>query len=372
MKTEQFSKALNNVNDKYIEEAADYQGKAANASLKKQNKPGRSNKGLKVWRAIAIAACAVLVAGISFVVIINSLSVGSKYSASSKNDEGYGISENGGDYYYAVGGTEAIHYDEERPAESPISPDGWEEMPVPSVNDNNTQILDNNKIIYRAYLSMETTEFDKAVSDLETLVKNCGGFLEWAEVDSISHNYRCANYTIRIPADRLDSFLSQAGSLCTVKNSNKSAEDVSKYYYDTESRLDTAKTKLERLQQLLIQAATMEDIIELEREISDTEQTIDDLTGTLKQYDSLIDYSTVDIDLKEVYKTDSGTQPLSFAQKVSNSFNNSIRNFGEFLEDVVVWFACSWIWLLILAVIAVATVIITKKAVNKKKNKPEK
>ena len=53
MKIEQFSEALGNVNDKYINEAID--------SKHSTRDPKRMNRSLKVWRAIAIAACAILV-----------------------------------------------------------------------------------------------------------------------------------------------------------------------------------------------------------------------------------------------------------------------------------------------------------------------
>ncbi|MCQ2512145.1 MAG: DUF4349 domain-containing protein [Lachnospiraceae bacterium] len=358
MKTEQFSNALNNINDKYVEEAATYQTKASTDTIVFENEKEskKAPKGLRVWRAIAIAACAVLVAGIGLVAITASLSMGG-----AKKDAAYEYSNeyapvtyedtDAEESYFAAGG--AANYKED------ISGD-IEGIP---------EAIANNKIIYSAYLSLETKEFEKVSSDLELLVNSMGGYFEWAEINSNSSDYRYGSYTIRIPAKRLNEFLEHAGSLCTVKNSHKSAEDVSEYYYDTESRLETAKTKLKRLQELLAQAATMEDIIELEREISDTELLIDSYTGTLKQYDSLVDSATISIDLREVYRDSSVNQPLTFGQRISNSFKDGLEGFGWFVENLLVWLASSWIWLLIIAAIVVVVVLIIKKNVSKKKNK---
>ncbi|MCQ2529866.1 MAG: DUF4349 domain-containing protein [Lachnospiraceae bacterium] len=363
MKTEQFSNALNNINDTYVEEAANYQAKASTDAIIFETKKERKKapKGLRIWRGIAIAACAILVAGIGLVAIAANLSMGgaSKDAAYEYMNEvapgagAYVDAESEGSYFGAVAMDEGLtDYNNEKSEDMAGIPEA----------------IANNKIIYTAYISMETKEFEKVASDLELLVNSMGGYFEWAEVNSNSSDYRYGSYTIRIPAERLKEFLDQAGSLCTVKNSNKSAEDVSEYYYDTESRLETAKTKLKRLQELLAQAATMEDIIELEREISDTEQLIDSYTGTLKQYDSLVDYAKVNIDLREVYRDSSVNQPLTFGQRISNSFKDGLKGFGWFLENLLVWLASSWIWLLIIAAIVVVVVLIIKKKINKKKN----
>ena len=107
---------------------------------------------------------------------------------------------------------------------------------------------------------------------------------------------------MRIPADQYRPFLERVGTLCHVTYQEESSDNVSTAYYDAESRLVTQQTKLERLQNLLAQAENMEDIITIESAISDTELEIEQLTGTLRHYDSLVDFSTVYITLQEVYQ----------------------------------------------------------------------
>ena len=105
------------------------------------------------------------------------------------------------------------------------------------------------------------------------------------------------------------------GELCHVVRQEEDSDNISEQYYDTESRLVTQQTKLERLQTLLSQAETMEDIITIESAISETELEIEQLTGTLRQYDSLVDYSTVTISLEEVYRLSNVEEaPTSFCQ----------------------------------------------------------
>lgn len=71
-------------------------------------------------------------------------------------------------------------------------------------------------------------------------------------------------------------------------------------YSDIELRLQTQRTKQERLLALLEKAATMEDIISLENALSETEYQIEQYTSDLKRYDSLIDFATIELRLTEV------------------------------------------------------------------------
>ncbi len=133
----------------------------------------------------------------------------------------------------------------------------------------------NAKLIHTAHLEVETTAFDAAAADLETLVGELAADIVYAAVNSYSSGYRSGTYTVRVPTGQFEVFLDQVGELCHVVYQEKDSENISEAYYDTESRLVTQKTKLERLQELLGQAETMEDIITIESAISETELAIE-------------------------------------------------------------------------------------------------
>lgn len=228
--------------------------------------------------------------------------------------------------------------------------------------DARAALPDGVKMIYRANLELETTEFDKATADVKTLTQSLGGYFEEQGVYNYSSGYRSASYTIRVPAERFEDFLSQIGDLCHITHQTQSAEDVSEYYYDMESRLETAKIKLDRLQDLLSRAEEMEDIITLEGAISDTEYQIESLSGEKRHYDSLIGYSTIYVSLKEVYRvTETETAPLTFGQRIGVAFRDGLRNFGDAMEDFIEWLAYSWLTLLVIAAIVVVIIKLVKR-----------
>ena len=146
-------------------------------------------------------------------------------------------------------------------------------MPEPSPEESGGGLPAGVKIIYTADVDLETKEFDQASQALEEAVKELGG---WFESRSLYQggSYRRLSCTIRVPAEQFEPLLERAGEAAHMVSRDAYSEDVSEAYYDSEARLATQLTKLDRLQALLAQAATMEDIIELETAISDTELEI--------------------------------------------------------------------------------------------------
>lgn len=229
------------------------------------------------------------------------------------------------------------------------------------------------KMIHTATLELETTGFDEAVSGLARLTEELGGYFESSSIGSRGTGYRWADYTVRIPAERYQEFLDQAGDLCHETWRNTSQDNISETYYDTEGRLKTQQIKLERLQALLAQAEAMEDIITIESAISETEQAIESLSGTLRHYDGLVDYATVYISLSEVYKLSNVEEvPDGFGSRLGAAFSAGLSGFVDGLENLAVALAYGWLWILLLAAVVIAAVKILRRRRRAAQPAPEK
>ncbi|MGM9614511.1 MAG: DUF4349 domain-containing protein [Oscillospiraceae bacterium] len=272
----------------------------------------------------------------------------------SSSDASYAAAE---DMYYAPMTEEAAgeywadDYGAASPAEEPV--------PMPLSAETTGSVPNAAKLIYTADLDMETLEFENAVSTLKSLTSACGGYFEYSSV-SDRGSCRWAEYTIRIPAEQYRTFLDGAGETCHVLSLNEYTEDVSETYYDTAGRLKTQQTKLERLQELLAEAENMEDIILLESAISETEERIDSLSGTLRHYDALVDYSTVTVYLEEVKVYEPEPDP-SYGTRLGTAFTDGWHGFVEGLGDLLIALAYSWLWLLLIAGILALILWLTRK-----------
>ena len=106
----------------------------------------------------------------------------------------------------------------------------------------------------------------------------------------------------------------------------------------------------------------MEDIITLESAIAETELQIEQLTGSLRRYDALVDYATVELRLREVPRlTTVEEAPPTFSSQLGNAFADGLHSFGDFLQGMAIFLAYNWIWLTLLALAAAAAVGISKR-----------
>lgn len=235
-------------------------------------------------------------------------------------------------------------------------------MPAAEGSGETSSAVQGSKRIYTATLQLETTGFDEAVSALTELVDGSGGWVSSSSVSNQSSSYRYADLTVRVPVEKYRDFLTQAGELCHLLYTQEYVDDVTEAYYDAAGRLETQQIKLERLQKLLAQAEKMEDIITIESAISETEQMIDSLSGTLQHYDSQVDCATVNISLQEVGKLSNVEEPTAtLGGRLAAAFTSGCRSFLTAAEDLLVALVYSWVWLVILAAAVIVVVRRLKK-----------
>ena len=197
-------------------------------------------------------------------------------------------------------------------------------------------VYEDAKLIQRADYEVQTTDYPAAETALEALVERCGGYFEYQE----SAARRWGSFTIRVPKEQYDAFTGSVGEVGHVVSQSGSAEDVGQNYSDIELRLQTQRTKQERLLALLEKAATMEDIISLENALSETEYQIEQYTSDLKRYDSLIDFATIELRLTEVARiSDEPGEVAPLGARVASAFGEGLHSFGDGLGNLAVWLA---------------------------------
>ena len=233
------------------------------------------------------------------------------------------------------------------------------------------------KLIRRAEISIQTEQFDQSKAALDQLVAECNGYFENSSEYGGSRRdinaSRRGEYTVRVPAEKYDQFLSSTGELGYVTSKNESSEDVGERYYDTEARLKTQRTKQERLLALLEKAESMEDIIALESALSDVEYQIEQYSSELNRYDALISFATFQVYLDEVGRvTQEVGETASLGARMAAGFQASFRNLGQGFQNFLIWASYNIFLLVILAAAAVVAVTVGKRELDKRNGKGDK
>lgn len=201
--------------------------------------------------------------------------------------------------------------------------------------------LANQKIIERLSYRMETLEFDKSVQTMQSLTEELGGYVQESGIDGDGalqkNDSRTAHYVLRIPQEKLKLWKERAATIGAVLNVSSTSENITESYYDTEAHLKALQTQRDRLLELMKKADKMADIVELEKALADVTYQMDQLTGTLRQYDSLINYSTVTVELFEVSKaTIIDKTPVTLGEKISHQFQLSLRWMAEAGQGAII------------------------------------
>lgn len=282
------------------------------------------------------------------------------------------------DDIYEYGETEEAY--EETSSASAGSSASSEDVP----SDSEIQSNSNRKLIKTVNLTAETREFDSLIANVTERINSLGGYAESMDINGNSYdidNERSAYIVARIPANKLDSFVKEVTDASNITSKNESAEDVTLQYADVEAHKESLKIEQERLNQLLEQADTLENIIELENRLTQVRYEIESYESRLRTMNNQVVYATVNLSIREVKEyTPEPVYEKTFGERLAEEFLESCENAWETIQDFIIGFVAFLptllVIIIILSVIALIVLAIVKAiiAIVKKagKNKTQK
>lgn len=236
----------------------------------------------------------------------------------------------------------------------------------------------NAKIIRNITARGETKEFDSAYETIKSYITEANGYVESSNInggESYSNNRRTernATFVIRVPAEKLDSFIDKLEKLLNVTSFSENTTDVSLEYADIESRLETLRSKKTALEAMLEKAVTIDEIIMIQDNLYAVIADIEAYQSRLNVYDNKVNYSTVNLTVNEVVEyTEVEEEDPTFGKRISNAFTKTWTFFGELCLDIAV----GLVWLMpyiIIPVIIIAVIVLIVKLNKKNKKKNDK
>ncbi len=235
-----------------------------------------------------------------------------------------------------------------------------------------------DKIIYSGSASVETIRFEETIEKVYALIEEYGGFVESSYVTGKDYSttyynrpgYRSASFTIRVPREAFQSFTGALETLGNLTRSSVQAQNITSSYYDTQSRLNTYRTEEERLLDMLSKADTVEDMLNIEDRLANVRYSIESLTTTLTNWDSKINYSTLELSISEVKELTQET-PITrtFGQDMAEHFRSSCQWLLNAFKNGILFFI-SALPIVIGPIVIVVIVLLMIRA--KRRNKRRK
>ena len=219
------------------------------------------------------------------------------------------------------------------------------------------------KIIRNAVMMISTPDFDADLLTVRNAVSAQNGLVSSSGTEQSPAGGRRASLNVRIPAESLDPFLENIGSLSgRIIRKEINSENVTEPYYDIRARLDNAVIRRDKLREMAHRTENVNDLLQIENSLSDAQSSVDDLTGRIDSLDDRIFYCTVSITLTEETPAQSVRQTDgSFLNRLRNGMELSFRTVWQFLQNMCLFLLMSLPWLAAPGVIISAALLIIRK-----------
>lgn len=217
-----------------------------------------------------------------------------------------------------------------------------------------TALPENRKWIITVHMDAETEDLDALLAGLDEKITAMEGFVEDQDIYNgssySSRRHRNANLTIRIPAEDVNAFTEEVKGIANVVSNNLSREDITLNYVATESKITALKTEEARLLELLAQAETMSDLLEIEARLSDVRYELESYSSQLRLYDNQVDYATIYLFISEVQEYTPVAEKTVW-ERIRDGFSSSIKGLREDIVDTIVWILANSPYLVVWAIV---------------------
>ncbi|WP_449399541.1 DUF4349 domain-containing protein [Chryseobacterium wanjuense] len=142
--------------------------------------------------------------------------------------------------------------------------------------------------------------------------------------------------TIRVPHQNFDALVNSfSDGIGSVLSKNISSDDVTEEYTNVAIRLANKKIYLEKYRDMLKNAATTKDMLEIQENIRELEDEIDVSEGRLRLIDDRVKYSTLNLGLYKEKVRSSTTSKIGFGSRFGDSVTEGWNSFVVFFLGVI-------------------------------------
>lgn len=203
----------------------------------------------------------------------------------------------------------------------------------------------DRKIIRTGQITLEIANIAGAMEDVALIASDLGGYVvssnRYGTEDKTS-----GRVTIRVPANRFnEAFVKLRNLAVKVPSESTNSQDVTEEYSDLQAKLRNLEATETQFLSLLEKAKTVEEILKVQKEISNVRSEIERTKGRIQYLDRTTDMSLIEVILQETKTV--GKNGWNALETLKSAVNGLI-GFGKVLVDIIIWLVIfSPLWIII-------------------------
>lgn len=183
-------------------------------------------------------------------------------------------------------------------------------------------------------LDLVVTSTHETVEKIKQVAAGAGGYISESYIRMVKDDLYHANMTLRVPENRFDAVMDQLRGMGKFSNERTNDDDVTMRYLDLEARIKNLEAQEERLREILAMAKTVEDVLNVERDLQRVRGEIESMTVQFKHLKDQVNFSTITIGLREEHIATTAVSPAPFANLGGRMKEALVRSINYILAAV--------------------------------------
>ncbi|WP_461369785.1 DUF4349 domain-containing protein [Candidatus Darwinibacter acetoxidans] len=228
-------------------------------------------------------------------------------------------------------------------------------------------------VIREGSLTLTVEDTRETVEEIERMTAESGGLVSESRIYESREGYYTAEMVLRVPENEFDRFISRLQKLGEALNIHKSSEDVTLPYLDLETRIKNLEAEEARLREILAQAKTVDDILQVERELSRVRGEIELKKMNFTRLQDQVALSTIHLLVREgaIRSQAISQKPFeNMGQRMKEALFRSINFIASAIAFILVALTALLPVLVIIALLVLLILLLARARRRKKENIP--
>lgn len=187
-------------------------------------------------------------------------------------------------------------------------------------------------IIHNATLELRADDPEEVIEHAVAIARAVSGHASGSETASDNGEVQHATATLRVPSDSFEETLQQLREHGELLHESVTGEDVTEQYMDLEARLHAQQTLEKRLLLLVAQASSVEETLEVERELARVRGNVESLDAQTRSLSNRAAMATIELRVYSPTARGSETLASTMADALDDSRELLIGTLGAIVR----------------------------------------